>query len=146
MRHYLAITALLAGLFGSEPNALGPNALGPSVLGSAALAAEDSAMIELAAPPSASRGEAVELQVSTGQLPRGARLVISDQSGKVLGAVAPFPPGLRANTATVPVPRSAMADGRVRLDVQVVEPGVPPRAPRPGEVGRLELVPLPKNE
>lgn len=103
-------------------------------------------MIELAAPPSAGRGEAVELQVSTGPLPRGARLVISDESGKVLGAVAPFPPGLRANTATVPVPQSAVADGRVRLSVQVIEPGAPPRAPRPGEVGRLELVPVPKSE
>src|SRR5271154_6302920 len=112
MRHYLAITALLVGLFGSGPNALGPTAL----------AAQDSAMIELAAPPSAGRGETVELQVSTGQLPRGARLVISDENGKVLGAVAPFPPGLRTNTATVPVPQSTVADGRVRLNVQVVEP------------------------
>jgi hypothetical protein len=136
MRHYLAIAALLAGLFGSGPNVLCPSAL----------AAEDSAMIELAAPPSAGRGETVELQVSTGQLPRGARLVISDESGKVLGAVAPFPPGLRASTATVPVPQSAVADGRVRLNVQVVEPGAPPRAPRSGEVGRLELVPVPKSE
>jgi len=41
----------------------------------------------------------------------------------------------------VPVPRSAIAGGRLRLRLQVLEPRAPPRAPRPGEVQRLELVP-----
>jgi len=52
-----------------------------------------------------------------------------------------YAPGSRSTTATVPVPRSAIVDGRLRLRVQVLEPGVPPRPPRPGEVQRLELVP-----
>jgi hypothetical protein len=55
--------------------------------------------------------------------------------------VAPYAPGSRSTTATVPVPRSAIVDGRLRLRLQVLEPGAPPRAPRPGEVQRLELVP-----
>src|SRR5262245_65626398 len=126
MRRYLAIAALAAGLL----------ALAPS-----ACAAEEAPVIELAAPRAAAVSEAVELAVTTGALPRGARLALSTENGEILGAVAPYAPGSRSTTATVPVPRSAIVDGRLRLRLQVLEPGAPPRAPRPGEVQRLELVP-----
>jgi hypothetical protein len=131
MRHYLSIAALAVGL------------LGPST---STLAAEESAMIELAAPRAAARGESLQVQITTGPLPAGARLALLSENGDILGAVAPYPPGGRSNTATVPVPRSAIVDGRLRLRLQVLEPGAPPRGPRPGEVERVDLVAAPGNE
>lgn len=126
MRRYLAIAALAAGLLG---------------LATSTLVAEEFSMIELAAPPAAARGQSVELAVTTGPLPPGARLALSTADGETLGAVAPYSPGRRSNTATVPVPRSAIVGGRLRLRLQVLEPRAPPRAPRPSEIQRLELVP-----
>jgi hypothetical protein len=126
MRRYLAIAALAARLL---------------ALATSTLVAEESPVIELAVPPAAAGSESVELAVTTGALPRGARLALSTENGEILGAVAPYAPGARSTTATVPVPRSAIVDGRLRLRVEVLEPGAPPRPPRPGEVQRLELVP-----
>jgi len=126
MRRSLSIAALVAGLF---------------VLATSALVAEESPVIELAAPPAAAGSQSVELAVTTGALPRGARLALSTESGEILGAVAPYAPGSRSTTATVPVPRSAIVDDRLRLRVEVLEPGAPPRPPRPGEIQRLELMP-----
>jgi hypothetical protein len=127
MRRYLAIAALIAGLF---------------ALVTSARVAEQAPVIELAAPRAAAGSESVELAVTIGALPPGARLALSTENGEVLGAVAPYAPGSRSITATVPVPRSAIVDGRLRLRVEVLEPGgAPPRPPRPGEVQRLELMP-----
>ena len=126
MRRSLSIAALVAGLFALETSTL---------------VAEESPVIELAAPRAAAGSQSVELAVTTGALPRGARLALSTENGEILGAVAPYAPGARSTTATVPVPRSAIVDGRLRLRVEVLEPGAPPRPPRPGEVQRLELVP-----
>ena len=103
-------------------------------------------MIELATPRQAGRGDAVELQITTGPLPRGARLTLSTEDGESLGAVTPYPPGRQSNTATVPIPRSAIVDGRLRLRLQVLEPGAPARAPQPGEVQRVELVVASRSE
>jgi len=126
MRRHLAIAALAAGLL---------------AFATSACAAEEAPVIELAAPRAAAGSESVELAVTTGSLPQGARLALSTENGEILGAVAPYAPGSRSTTATVPVPRSAIVDGRLRLRLQVLEPGAPPRPPRPGEVQRLELVP-----
>jgi hypothetical protein len=126
MRRSLSIAALVAGLFALETSTL---------------VAEESPVIELAAPRAAAGSQSVALAVTTGALPRGARLALSTEHGDILGAVAPYAPGVRSTTATVPVPRSAIVDGRLRLRVEVLEPGAPPRPPRPGEVQRLELMP-----
>jgi hypothetical protein len=131
MRQYVLIAALVVGVL--------PFWMGP-------LVAADSTMVELAAPPQAERGDSVELQVKTGPLPRGARLTLSTENGASLGAVTPYPQGRQSNTATVPVPRSAIVDGRLRLRLQVLEPGAPARAPRPSEVQRLDLVVAPRGE
>ena len=125
MRRHLAIAALAAGLLAFATSAR----------------AEEAPVIELAAPRAAAGSESVELAVTTGALPRGARLALSTENGEILGAVAPYAPGSRSTTATVPVPRSAIVDGRLRLRLQVLEPGAPPRPPRPGEVQRLALMP-----
>jgi hypothetical protein len=126
MRRHLAIAALAAGLL---------------AFATSACVAEEAPVIELTAPRAAAGSESVELAVTTGALPRGARLALSTENGEILGAVAPYAPGSRSTTATVPVPRSAIVDGRLRLRLQVLEPGAPPRPPRPGEVQRLELMP-----
>jgi hypothetical protein len=131
MRQYLLIAALAMGVL-------------PSWMGT--LVAEESAMIELAAPRQDGRGDSVDLQITTGPLPRGARLTLSTEDGESLGAVTPYPPGRQSNTATLPVPRSAIVDGRLRLRLQVLEPGAPARAPRPREVQRVELVVAPRSE
>jgi hypothetical protein len=131
MPQYLSIAALAVSLLG---------------LWTSTLIAEESPVIELAAPRPAGRGESVELQITTGPLPRGARLALLAESGEVFGAVAPYPPGQPSSTATVPIPRSAMIDGHLRLRLQVLEPGAPPRPPRPGEVQRLDLVVVPRSE
>src|SRR5262249_46769146 len=125
MRRYLAIAALAAGLLG---------------LGTGALGAGEFRMIDLAAPPAAARGQSVELAVTTGSLPPGARLALSTEDGETLGAAAPYVPGARSTTATVPVPRSAIVGGRLRLRVQALEPSAPPRPPRPGESQLLDPV------
>jgi hypothetical protein len=131
MRLYLLIAALAVGVLGSWMGTL---------------AAEESAMIELAAPRPPGRGESVELQIATGPLPRGARLTLSTEDGESLGAVTPYPPGRQSNTATVPVPQSAIVDGRLRVRLRVLEPGAPARAPRPSEVQRLDLVVAPRSD
>jgi hypothetical protein len=131
MRQYLSIAALAVGLLASSTSTL---------------IAEESPMLELAAPRPVGRDESVELQITTGPLPRGARLALSTENGEVLGAVAPYTPDRPSNTASVPVPRSALVDGHLRLRLQVLEPGAPPRPPRPGEVQSVDLVVVPRNE
>lgn len=122
MRRYLA--ALLIGFAG---------------LWSAALAAEDSRMIELAAPRALERADRIELQVTVAALPADSRVVIRTEQGEVLGVVTPF--GLRPaeSTATIAVPSRVLVDGRLRLRLQVQEPGTPARAAREDEV-RATLV------
>src|SRR5262249_23504620 len=121
MRRDPAIAAPAAGLGGPAAGAL---------------VAEEFSMIELAAPPAAGRGESVEVQVTTGPLPPGARLALSTADGETLGAVSPYPPGRASTTATVPVPRSAIAGGRPRLRLPVLDPLRPPAAPPPRQARR----------
>jgi hypothetical protein len=129
MRQYLTIAALAVGI------------LGPWTI---TLVAEESPIIELAAPRPAGPGESVQIQITTGPLPRGARLALLTENGEILGAMAPYPPGRLSNMATVPVPQSAIVDGHLRLRLQVLEPDAPPRPPRPGEIQRLDLVVVPR--
>jgi hypothetical protein len=109
------------------------------------LAGQENRVIELPLPHLPERNESVEIQIRTGPLPRGARLVLMDPQGEVFGTVTPFPLG-SATTATVPVPRTAIVDGRLQLRLQVKEPGAPPRAPRVEEVQRLDPVLVPQGE
>src|SRR3712207_6575523 len=88
-------------------------------------AAEEFRMIELAVPRQVAEGEAIEVQITTASLPRGSVLTVSSEGGQVLGSVSPFGQGFTRGpaTATVPVPGSALETGRVRLRLQVREPG-----------------------
>jgi hypothetical protein len=126
MRKVRFVAALVAALFGAYAGKL---------------AAEDLRMIELATPRPAGPGEAVELQVANARLPRGARLRVMTEDGNVLGAVTPYGEEFSRtpSSATIPIPRSAITDGRVRLRLEVIEPGAPSRPPRPDEVDARDL-------
>src|ERR1043166_1123285 len=111
------------------------------------LVAQEAKVIELAAPRMPGPDEAAEVQITTARLPPGARLELLAEQGGSYGAVAPFGPtrGRGSTTATVPIPRSALVDGRLRLRLRVREPGAPPRAPRPEEVESVNLVIAPQS-
>lgn len=115
-----------------------------TLLGTGPVIAQESSTIELVAPRSPSRGDGVEIQITTGQLPRGGRLIVSTEQGKILGAVDPFGPPTGSSTATVPIPNSAVAGRSVRLRLQVMAPGVSPRPPRPDEVRGVEVLVVPR--
>jgi hypothetical protein len=104
-------------------------------------------MVELTTPRPPGLGDAIQLKVTTA-LPRGGRLRLLTEQSEFLGSVVPFGPRLggRSPTGTVPIPRAAVTNGRLRLRLEVVEPGAPPRPPRPGEVERLDLVLVPQTE
>jgi hypothetical protein len=109
---------------------------------------QESRMIELSAPRPPTPSESVEIQITTGPLPRGARLVVMSEQGDVLGAVTPFgvPGTARGSTATIPVPRTGLVDGRLRLQLQIVETGAAPRSPQTNEIQRVDIVLVPRSE
>jgi hypothetical protein len=107
--------------------------------------AEETGVIELAAPRAPASGEAVQIRVTVRSLPAGARLAVKTEAGEILGAVAPFGPrrDRTATTATIPVPRSALVDGRLRLRLEVIEPGGAARKARSEEVEHIEVILVP---
>ena len=114
-------------------------------LSTSAVAAQESRMVELSVPSALHPGDSIEVQISTGPLSRGSRLVVMTEQGETLGVVTPFnTPGARSGTtATVPVPRSVLSDWHLRLRLQVIEQGAAPRAPRPEEF-QLTFVVVPR--
>ena len=118
-------------------------AAGLSPSASAAIATPQD-MVELTLPRAAAADEAVWLQVRAGALPRGTEIQVSTSDGVLLGTVSPFggPRGHGA-TYTIPLPKTAVRDGRVRLRFEVHEAGAPARPPRPGEVESVSLIYVP---
>ena len=112
------------------------------------LAAQEKSVIELSAPRALAHNDAVEIQIATGPLPAGARLVVMTEQGEVIGAITPYgiPGTPGTSTATIPVPPTALVDRRLRLQLQVIQPGTAPRAPRTDEVRRIDLIVAPRKE
>ncbi|WP_052833070.1 hypothetical protein [Bradyrhizobium sp. LTSP885] len=131
MKRILSIALLLAGLNGSWVNMV---------------AAQPVKSFELMAPRELAGGETIELQITTGPLPPSARIVVTTAQGEALGAIVPYAlPGQdKGSTATIAVPQAALVDRRLRVQLQVVEQGKPPRAPDTDEVRRVNLVLSPK--
>ena len=135
MKRILSIALLLAGLNGSWVNMV---------------AAQPAKSFELMAPRELAIGETIELQIATGPLPSGAKIVVTTEQGEVLGAIVPYAlPGQdkgkdKGSTATIAVPQAALVDRRLQVQLQVVEPGKPPRAPDTNEVRRVNLVLSPR--
>ncbi|MBR0924428.1 hypothetical protein [Bradyrhizobium diazoefficiens] len=102
-------------------------------------------MIELQALHPLAADEAVEIQLVTGPLPRGARLEVMTEQGELLGTVRSLgiPNAPRGETATIPVPRAALVEGRLRLRMQIVQSGAAARPPQPSEIRQVNLVTVP---
>ena len=111
------------------------------------IAGTDMSTVELIPAHPPGPDEALQLQVTTGPLPRAARVRILTR-GEFLGSLAPLGSlfGERSTTSTVPIPQSAITEGKLRLRFEVVEPGSPPRPPQPGEIEHLNLILVPQAE
>ncbi|WP_271623447.1 hypothetical protein [Bradyrhizobium sp. CCBAU 11430] len=116
-----------------------------SVLLASPLIGQESGVIELQALHPLAADEAVEIQLVTGPMPRGARLEVMTEQGKLLGTVRSLgiPNAPRGETATIPVPRSALVEGRLRLRLQIVQSGAAARPPQPSEIRHVNLVTVP---
>lgn len=124
-----------------------PAVLVAEVLGVAtsACAAEQSRAIEFPAPV-VKGGDSIKLKVTTGSLAQGARLVVMTENGELLGAAAPYVGRGKSITSILAIPLSVLAEGRLRLRLQVVEPGAPGRAPQAEEVERVDLIVTPQSK
>jgi len=103
---------------------------------------------ELQLPRPPNPHEAVLLKIRAGNLPRGAEIVVMSADGKLLGSASPYglSGGQGAATYTIPLPKSAIADGQVQVRVEVAQPG---RAAHPSsarEIESVELVYVPVTE
>ncbi|MEY9392105.1 hypothetical protein ABIF65_011674 [Bradyrhizobium japonicum] len=116
-----------------------------SVLLAGPLIGQESGLIELQALHPLAADEAVEIQLVTGPLPRGARLEVMTEQGELLGTVRSLgiPDAPRGETATIPVPRAALVEGRLRLRLQIVQSGAAARPPQPSEIRQVNLVTVP---
>ena len=113
--------------------------LGFTAIGAAMSMAQDSLVVELVAPRALRSGDSLEIQMTTAPLPQGARLLVKSERGEILGVITPFGAPGSDNTATIPVPRSALIGGNLRLHLQIVRPGAPPRPPSADQV-RVKLL------
>ncbi|MBR0795778.1 hypothetical protein JQ615_10290 [Bradyrhizobium jicamae] len=104
--------------------------------------AQQAKSFDLSASRQPSNGETIELQIVTGPLPPGAKVVAMTAQGQALGAIVPYAlPGRdKGSTVTIAVPPTALVDQHLHLQLQLVEPGKPPRAPDKDEVRGVNLV------
>ena len=105
---------------------------------------ESPGVIELPLPRAPGPGEEVWLQLRVGPLPRGTEIRIGTLDGALVGTASPFgaPRSQGPATYTIPLPKTAVVDGSVKLRIDVDQAGAPSRAARPGEVeGSLIFVP-----
>jgi hypothetical protein len=91
----------------------------------------------LIAVPKSTYGR-LELEVRLGRLGRN-RLLIMDGEGRPLGVAASFPPG-QPSVIVLPVPLSAVREGRLPLLVRVLAPDGSSRPLRPGELLGAEVM------
>ena len=130
-RATLAVAAALASLvpFPTAPAA----ELGPT------------GAIELPLPRVARSGEAIWVTIVLGRLPQGAEIDVRTADDELVGTVSPFGGTAAREGAgyTIPLPASAIAAGRVTLNLKVIQPGAAARPPSPGEVERVELTYVP---
>jgi hypothetical protein len=101
--------------------------------------------IVLDLPRAPAAEEAVWLNVRVGALARGARILVMSDDGTLLGAISPFAvvPGQEAGTYTIPLPESAVREGRVAVRLVVEGPRKATRPPMESEVENVGLVYVP---
>lgn len=106
----------------------------------------DATAYTLTLPHAPARHEAVWLRVVAGKLPPGARLIVRTSDREIVGSVAPFGvrPGQEAGVYTIPLPESAVANGKLSLSIELEDRAARAvRAPTPQEVKELSLVLVP---
>lgn len=100
--------------------------------------------ITLTLPSPGARGHFAILEVTVGSLPSGAEIDVTGPSGERLGTISPF--NLKANaqagTFSLPLPPSAVKDGRVTIVLSLRVAGES-RTPTADEVKAVKLVPGP---
>jgi hypothetical protein len=110
-----------------------------------AVGAEQQNLVELTLPRAAADDQAVWLQIQVGVLAPGAVIRVSSSDGELFGSVAPYGAARPARSATylVPLPKTAVVNGRIRVQLTVEQPGKPGRAPRADEVENVVPVYVP---
>jgi hypothetical protein len=110
-----------------------------------AAGAEQQNLVELTLPRAPADDEAVWLQIQAGVLAPGSVIRVSRSDGELLGSVAPYGSSRGAPSATylVPLPKSAIVDGRIKVRLTVEQPGKPSRAPGADEVESVVPVYVP---
>jgi hypothetical protein len=105
-------------------------------LGAVARGQSQPVVIELPLPRRPAPGEDVWLQLRVGPLPRGTEIRVSTVDGVLVGTASPFgaPQSQGPATYTIPLPKTAIVAGSVRLHVDVDQAGAPSRPLRTGEV------------
>jgi hypothetical protein len=95
----------------------------------------------LTLPRTPAPDEAVHLNVKVGRLPSGARVIVRTSKGEIVGAISPFGAVAREHGGTyvIPVPRDAVQDGKVSLQLEVQEKGTSARVPTGDEVQSVTL-------
>lgn len=106
---------------------------------------EQQNLVEFTLPREPADDEAVWLQIQAGALAQGAVIRVSGSDGELLGSIAPYGSARGAPSATylVPLPKTAIVNGRIRVRLTVEQPGKPSRAPRAGEVQNVVPVYVP---
>jgi hypothetical protein len=110
-----------------------------------AAVAEQQNLVELTLPRAPADDEAVWLQIQAGVLAPGAVINVNGSDGEQLGSVAPYGSARGAPSATylVPLPKTAVVNGRIRVRLTVEQPGKPGRAPSADEVENVVPIYVP---
>ena len=110
--------------------------------------AEPSKLLVLTPSRAADTHEAIWLKVTVGPLPRGSRLNVTDEDGKLVGTISPFGAGVGQTSVdyTLPLPKSDASGGPVRLRMEMATPGAAARQPTPSEVLGVQLVYVPVSD
>ncbi|MGA2259262.1 MAG: hypothetical protein ABSG53_31705 [Thermoguttaceae bacterium] len=102
--------------------------------------------IVLDVPPGFEPGRALRLRLSVGAVPHGAKIIVHDAAGNLIGEIQPFGvrPGRKAGLYTIAVPASAIVKGKIPLRFELVPKGAKPRAPGDDEIEtvRLDVIPV----
>jgi hypothetical protein len=101
--------------------------------------------VRTVAVPERTEGTAIVARVAVGPLPRGARVIVRQADGEVVGSISPY--GMQAAASggsyTIPIPGHIAAAKELRLRFEVHEDDAAPRAPREGEIAGVELFAVP---
>ena len=109
---------------------------------------EPSKLLVLTPSRAADPHEAIWLEVTVGPLPRGSRLSVTDEDGKLVGTIIPLGAGVGQTSLdyTLPLPKSDASGGPVRLRMEMLKPGDASRPPTPSEVLGVQLVYVPVSD